>query len=223
MNFGLRIADFAVAKLRLFNPTSETRNATSETRNPKLETPKFEIRIPKSETLMICPSCGHENIEGTDRCENCLASFRDLDVPRADTAAGLARSVMEDDLRQLDQEETLFVTPDTPAIEVVRRMKAAHTGCALVIDTRANRLKGIFTEHDVLTKMTGARSGSDHVEVKDLMSPNPETLRETDSIAAALNKMSLGRYRHIPVVKNDGGYSVASIKSVLKYIAREDW
>ena len=55
------------------------------------------------------------------------------------------------------------------------------------------------------------------------MSPNPETLHEKDSVAEALNKMSLGRYRHIPFVKSDGSHAVASIKSVLEYIAREDW
>ena len=170
---------------------------------------------------MICPSCGHENIEGTDRCEECMSSLRHLDVPRAENAAGLARSVMGDDLRRLQQEETLFVRPDTPAREVVRRMKEAQTGCALVLD--GGQLKGIFTEHDVLCKMTGAAAVAGDVKVKTLMSPNPETLRETDSVAAALNKMSLGRYRHLPVVKSDGGYSVTSIKSVLKYIAQEEW
>jgi CBS domain-containing protein len=41
------------------------------------------------------------------------------------------------------------------------------------------------------------------------MSPDPETLHEDDSVAAALNKMSLDRYRHIPVTKTDGGYTVA--------------
>jgi hypothetical protein len=35
--------------------------------------------------------------------------------------------------------------------------------------------------------------------------------------------MSVGRYRHLPVRKNDGSYAVASIKSVLNYIAKEDW
>ncbi len=48
------------------------------------------------------------------------------------------------------------------------------------------------------------------------MSPNPETLHEHESVAFALNKMSLGRYRHIPVEKADGTYTVASNKSVLK-------
>ena len=170
---------------------------------------------------MICPSCGHENIEGTDRCEECMSSLRHLDVPRAENASGVARSVMGDDLRRLHQEETLFVRPDTPAREVVRRMKEAHTGCALVLD--GGQLKGIFTEHDVLCKMTGAAAVAVDVEVGTLMSPNPETLRETDSIAAALNKMSLGRYRHLPIIKKDGGYTVASIKSVLSYIAQEEW
>jgi CBS domain-containing protein len=55
------------------------------------------------------------------------------------------------------------------------------------------------------------------------MSANPETLDETDSVATALNRMSMGRYRHIPVRKADGTYSVTSIKHVLKYIAKAEW
>ena len=263
---------------------------------------------------MNCPSCGHENIEGNDRCENCLAPFRDLDVPRADSAEGLARSVMEDNLSELDNDEPICVAPDTPSLEVARLMKNSNCGCALVVDGR--NLVGIFTEHDVLLRMTDsvgvslrgragwlekgaptegrphnqdrlgklqfvepmitdrtpddANEASALIEemqinampfgeipveemradavgvtgtgthgtsendgrpnlryvnapVKHLMTTNPEVLNETDSVAEALNKMSLGRYRHIPFKKSDGTYSVASIKSVLKYIAQEDW
>ncbi len=233
---------------------------------------------------MLCPACGSENIDGSDRCENCLAPFRDLDVPRADSAEGLARSVMADNLSKLEHDQTVSVTSDTTAIEVVRMMKEAHSGCALVID--GNRLVGIFTEHDVLRRMGQSLAGvRDYVEpatletdaptqaipiaggevafsdvpleeiraeelesepqnqataneraaqqqphhyglevsVRDLMSRNPETLNEQDSVAEALNKMSLGRYRHLPIQRHDGSYTVASIQSVLKYIAREDW
>ncbi len=170
---------------------------------------------------MNCPSCGHENIDGIDRCENCLASFRQLDIPSADAAEGLARSVMENNLGQLNQDETISVAPDTPALEVARLMKNSNSGCALVLDD--GKLVGIFTEHDVLKRMTGNETDLAAVTVKELMSPNPETLHEKDSVAEALNKMSLGRYRHIPFVKSDGSHAVASIKSVLQYIAREDW
>ena len=216
---------------------------------------------------MNCPSCGHENIDGSDRCENCLSPFRDLDVPRADSAEGLARSVMEDNLGRLDSETPVTVSPDTAAIDVARRMKEANTGCALVVE--GNKLVGIFTEHDVLLRMTSSisesvqatepvgdvatelpvnqipspdipleelqadempfarvdqkLSGDFEVPVRQLMSPNPETLHENDSVAEALNRMSLGRYRHLPITKSDGSYAVASIKSVLSYIAKEDW
>jgi CBS domain-containing protein len=67
------------------------------------------------------------------------------------------------------------------------------------------------------------RRAINEAPVKNLMTANPEVLNETDSVAEALNKMSLGRYRHIPFRKSDGSYAVASIKSVLKYIAQEDW
>jgi CBS domain-containing protein len=261
---------------------------------------------------MICPSCGTENINGSDRCENCLSPFRDLDIPGPDTAEGLARHVMEDRLSELEKETPIVVAPDTPAIDVTTRMKELNAGCALVLD--GPKLVGIFTEHDVLRRMCASLStrGSSptpgspagqpgwggtvregvsrrqpdahdeaapvipvdgipltdapfndipleeirveelfvketmvevevaryeakedsndlaigsalQVPVKKLMSPDPETLHEHESVAYALNKMSLGRYRHIPVEKADGTYTVASIKSVLKYIAQEDW
>ena len=261
---------------------------------------------------MICPSCGTENIDGNDRCENCLTSFRNLDIPRPDAAEGLARHVMEDNLSELEKETPIIVAPDTPAIEVATRMRELNTGCALVLD--GPKLVGIFTEHDVLRKMCadlqssrgssrnpGSPAGQprwsgsvsegvgtqpdEHdsaasvlpvngipltdapfsdipleeirveemfveemlvevevaryeakeelnnlnfnsalqVPVKELMTPKPETLHEHESVAFAVNKMSLGRYRHIPVEKVDGTYTVASIKSVLKYIAQEDW
>jgi signal-transduction protein with cAMP-binding, CBS, and nucleotidyltransferase domain len=169
---------------------------------------------------MNCPSCGHENIDGIDRCENCLAPFRDLDVPRADAAEGLARSVMEDNLGRLEGEETVAVAPNTPVLEVARLMKNANVGCALIIDHE--KLIGIFTEHDVLKRMA-AGGNLKEVAVRELMSPNPETLQEKASVAEALNRMSMGRFRHIPFQKSDGTHAVCSIKSVLQYIAREDW
>ncbi len=233
---------------------------------------------------MNCPSCGHENIDGIDRCENCLASFRQLDIPSIEASESFAQSVMEDNLGRLDYESPVCVAPETAASDVARRMKEANTGCALVLED--NKLVGIFTEHDVLLRLTsttesagtrasltgtadvspanerkaqtafpdelpvsqlpaseipfeelrademqvieetstGERIRADfNVPVSELMSRNPETLHEKDSVAEALNRMSVGRYRHLPVIKSDGTYAVASIKSVLNYIAKEDW
>jgi len=168
---------------------------------------------------MLCPSCGYDNIEGADRCDECLTSLFNLDASQGGRRS-LARSVMEDDLNQLEQ-EFVGVTSDTPAAEAINKMREARVGCALVID--GGKLLGIFTERDVLKKLTGKTALQATSPVRELMSANPETLRETDSVATALNKMSIGRYRHIPLQKADGTYAVTSIKHVLKYIAKEDW
>ncbi len=168
---------------------------------------------------MICPSCGHDNIEGADRCEECVTSLLHLDVPQADRE-GPASSVMENDISHLDQ-ELLSVSTDTSAVEVINQMRVAGLGCALVLEN--GKLVGIFTERDLLNKLTGGAASSNQTAVRDLMSLNPEILSETDSIATAVNKMSMGRYRHIPIRKADGSYSVISIKHVLKYIAKAEW
>ena len=168
---------------------------------------------------MICPSCGYDNIEGTDRCEECMTSLFNLDEAQGGRS-DLARSVMGDDLSHLEQ-ELLGVAPDAPVSEVIKQMKQARLGCALVLDD--GKLVGIFTERDLLNKLTGEAARSHATAVKELMSADPETLRETDSIATALNHMSMGRYRHIPVRKSDGTYCVTSIKHVLKYIAKAQW
>ena len=168
---------------------------------------------------MLCPSCGYDNMEGADRCEECLTPLFNRGLPRVESE-GLARSVMEDDLSQLEQ-EFLAVDLSASAGDVIRQMKEARVGCALVMDN--GKLVGIFTERDLLNKLTGEAASDQATPVGGLMSPNPEFLRETDSVATAVNKMSMGRYRHIPIYKGDGTYSVTSIKHVLKYIAKAEW
>jgi CBS domain-containing protein len=57
--------------------------------------------------------------------------------------------------------------------------------------------------------------------VRKLMTGNPETLRPSDSIAYALNKMSLGGYRHIPLVDNsDAPVGVISVKDIVNYLVK---
>ena len=170
---------------------------------------------------MICPDCGHDNIEGMDRCENCMKPLRDLDVPRPDATRGLGRSVMEDNLAQLVEDTTLRVTSDTLVSEVVRQMKEKAASCALVVE--GDRLAGIFTEHDVLCKLSAGKEESLKAPISELMTLNPEVLKESDSVAAALNKMAVGRYRNLPVQREDGSFRLMSIGHVLKYIAKEDW
>lgn len=170
---------------------------------------------------MLCPSCGYDNLEGTDRCENCMTPLRSLDVPRAEATEGLSKSVMEDMLGEIGSEETLITDPSTSVELVVERMKRDQRSCALIVD--GGKVAGIFTERDVLLKLTGEDARPLTSPISQVMTPHPDVLKETDSVASALCKMSIGSYRTVPIQRADGSFCAISIKHVLHYLAQEDW
>ena len=117
----------------------------------------------------------------------------------------------------LEPREPVVVEPQTPAVEAIKKMQDERLGCVLVV--RSNKLKGIFTERDVLTQVVGKGIDASKTPVRKLMTPNPESLRPTDSIAYALNKMSLGDYRHAPLVDNARvPVGVISVKDIVNYL-----
>ena len=93
-------------------------------------------------------------------------------------------------------------------------MREHRVGCVLVVD--AGTLVGILTERDLLMRVDGPRSGQ---AIREVMTPDPEALSPDDPIAFALNKMSVGGFRHVPLVDADGHpVGVVSVKDVVDYI-----
>ena len=171
---------------------------------------------------MICPSCGHDNIEGLDRCDNCQKPLWGLDVPRPDQTAGIVRSVMEHDLGELGHEEAVLARPGESVGDVARRMVEAQAACALVAEEGAadGELSGVLTARDAIG---AAAEGAADRTIGELMKHAPEVLHETDSIAAALGLMTVNRREFVPVLLEGGGYGMVTAAGVLRYIAKEDW
>jgi CBS domain-containing protein len=102
--------------------------------------------------------------------------------------------------------------------DVVRRMQEHHIGCVLIIET--GKLVGILTERDILQEVVGSNTDLEKTPVDRIMTESPETLRPADSIVFALNKMSLGGFRHVPLVDDEGRpVGVISVKDIVDYIA----
>jgi CBS domain-containing protein len=111
----------------------------------------------------------------------------------------------------------ILVEPQTPVLEAIQVMQNARVGCVLV--ALNGKLKGIFTERDVLTRVVGQGVDAAKTPVRRLMTADPEYLRLTDSIAYALNAMSVGGYRHVPLI-NDAreAIGVISVRDVVAYL-----
>ncbi len=101
--------------------------------------------------------------------------------------------------------------------QAARIMKEHRVGCVLVED--GGKLVGIFTERDILTKLVGTGYDPARVAVDDVMTRNPETLTPEDPIAFALQQMSVGGFRHVPLV-DAGGHPVGilSVKDIVDYL-----
>ena len=145
-------------------------------------------------------------------------SIKELNGPKGDGV--LDEDALREPVSTLEPRKPVVVGPQTPALEAVAVMREQGMGCVLVV--RSNRLKGIFTERDVLNHLVGLGPEVAKTPVRKLMTGNPETLRPSDSIAYALNKMSLGGYRHIPLVDNsDTPVGVISVKDIVNYLVQQ--
>ena len=166
---------------------------------------------------MICPRCGNENIEGMDRCDNCMEPLRDRDVPQS--AKGFQRLIMEEPVSTLIHSSPAIVAADTTVAEAIRQMKKDRLGCVIVAED--GLLTGIFTERDVLLKLAGERRNLEELTVGDVMTPSPDRVEAEDSLRFALNKMSVGGFRHIPVTDEGRVTGIVTAKDALNFIARE--
>ena len=87
----------------------------------------------------------------------------------------------------------------------------------LIVDE--GQLVGVFTERDVLTKLVGTSIDIDRTPVEELMTRDPECLTLEDVIAYALNKMTIGGFRHVPLVDLHGRPTgVVAMRHIVEYL-----
>lgn len=127
--------------------------------------------------------------------------------------------MLRQEVSVLEPRSPVVVEPQVAALEAITVMQQERIGCVLVV--RGGKLKGIFTERDVLTRVVGRGVDPAKTPVRKVMTADPESLRPTDSIAYALNKMGLGDYRHIPLVdKAQSPVGIISVKDIVNYLVR---
>lgn len=125
---------------------------------------------------------------------------------------------IEDPIKTLNLVPIVTANLNMTVKETVELLNSKKIGCALIIDDNGETV-GIFTERDFLRKLALANVDMSKVKVKDYMTPDPEILSEEDPIAFALNRMSDGSYRHIPITRNGDVKYMLSVKDIVDHIA----
>ena len=166
---------------------------------------------------MYCPNCGYDNLPGSEECGNCGMDMTKLDLPAPQTR--IERSLMEDPVSVLRPKKPFTVLPNTTVQDAIQLMLERDIGALLVVD-EGGQLLGIFSERDLLTKVAGLHDPYAHLPVHQFMTPRPETVEETHTLAFALHLMDVGGYRHLPVVRERLPVGVISVRDMLRHITR---
>jgi CBS domain-containing protein len=112
------------------------------------------------------------------------------------------------------------VKPDTSLQECVGILQRKRIGSLIIIDEH-DKVCGIFTERDCVLKVVGKIGDLSAVTVQEVMTPDP--VRETPqaTVAFALNLMSNGGFRHIPIVdQDDMPIGIVSVKDIVDYFVQ---
>lgn len=131
--------------------------------------------------------------------------------------------VLHEPVRILPARPPLVFSGSSPVSAAMRAMQRQHRGCVLVTEdgTPATRLAGIFTERDVLFRIIDRGRNPEKLPIAEVMTPDPECLPSEANIAWALNKMSVGGFRHVPVVDTEGRpVFVASVRDVVEFLVQ---
>jgi CBS domain-containing protein len=127
-------------------------------------------------------------------------------------------TILCDSIGSIGLKEPLTVLPTTSLAECIRLMQQRRVGSILVTGPNG-KLQGIFTERDCLMKVLGIEKSLETVTVTEYMTKNPFRERPEASLAFALNLMSNGGFRHIPIVDQDDiPIGIISVKDVVEHI-----
>jgi len=128
----------------------------------------------------------------------------------------VGREMLQTPLSDLKRAPPVTVAPEATvarAVELMRKKKVSS-----VIVKKGKNVVGIFTERDLVSRAMAAKAFT-RAPVKKFMTPAPETLVISAPVAYALNKMSVGRFRHVVLVEKGGALAgVVSIRDIIDFI-----
>jgi len=117
------------------------------------------------------------------------------------------------------------INEESPVQEAVNRFTAFNIGCLAVTDAN-NKVIGVCSERDFITKVASLRKNSETVKVKEICTFGPNTIiaKKSDSLTTCMNKMMFKDIRHLLVIddKNEEFIGMISIKDLIKEINQKN-
>lgn len=115
------------------------------------------------------------------------------------------------------------INEDATVKEAVNRFTAFKIGCLAVTD-RDNKVVGVCSDRDFITKVASFDKKSTDVKVKEICTYGPIIIaKKDDTLETCMNKMMFKDIRHLLVIddKNDEFVGMISMKDLIKEILQK--
>jgi CBS domain-containing protein len=115
--------------------------------------------------------------------------------------------------------DILSVEPDAKLSVAVKILSERRIGAVLVMSS--GRMEGILSERDIV-RVLGARGAAVLDEpVSAVMTRKVVSCREKDTVSSIMERMTTGKFRHLPVVEDDKVVGLISIGDIVKWRVKE--
>ena len=115
--------------------------------------------------------------------------------------------------------QVVSIGADAKVSSAVKILSERRIGAVLVL--AGGKIDGIISERDIVREL-GARGPSILDEpVRAVMTTKVMTCRRNDTVAALMEQMTEGKFRHLPVVEDGQLIGVISIGDVVKHRVME--
>ena len=111
----------------------------------------------------------------------------------------------------------ICIGPTADLAAAAKLLSSHRIGALAVLDAHGARLVGILSERDIVRTMADVGSAALQLPVAQVMTRNVSTCDVNDSISSVMERMTQGKFRHMPVLDNDRPAGMVSIGDVLKF------
>ena len=112
----------------------------------------------------------------------------------------------------VDRDRLVVASPADTVATAARLMAENACGCVLVMDS--DKLVGIFTERDLVTRVAGPGKDLGKTRLDQVMSPEPETIRAEQTVQDAVRCMDEFSFRYLPVLEDGQVVGVLSTRQL---------
>jgi CBS domain-containing protein len=116
--------------------------------------------------------------------------------------------------------DVITIEPTTNLAAAVKLLAERRIG-ALVVTGADRRIVGIVSERDIVQELAAHGAASLDLPLTDVMTRKVMTCSVSDTISFVMERMTQGKFRHLPVVEQGRLIGIVSIGDVVKHRLQE--